>query len=343
MYNKRCDEVYTTSVKYFTARKWNKCISSAREFLVEIYPESGIPNYKELAKMDNLMPLLELYYTSRSYLFDYMRDAERSTFFTFVLKLVEAGAKNLSSDSQILIDADVNVYSRLTSDELYSTIKKKSKECINIGNASIQSISHKYEGLLISFVKLGHKSDIVSYVLPFLKYYITYLRPRNVITDILKICSILCCNVEYTRDSDVSMLLSVLFQLVNSCIPNIHDVELSDCAMVLFMCSFGLPIDNPIVTLLKGDYYVTLRELVALQRKYCFVCLSSDSKVCVKCKISRYCSTECQVEDWPHHKKTCGKKNDKQVVRPELPKLDISKLINTVEETYKDETWNPFG
>ncbi|KAJ7575538.1 hypothetical protein C8J56DRAFT_1031581 [Mycena floridula] len=41
--------------------------------------------------------------------------------------------------------------------------------------------------------------------------------------------------------------------------------------------------------------------------KQCARCSKTDSdlKICVKCRITRYCSKECQKADWSTHKKTC--------------------------------------
>ncbi|XP_064649538.1 uncharacterized protein LOC135501381 [Lineus longissimus] len=42
------------------------------------------------------------------------------------------------------------------------------------------------------------------------------------------------------------------------------------------------------------------------EMKYCKVCGSVAKKVCTKCKVARYCSKECQVQDWRSgHKCAC--------------------------------------
>jgi hypothetical protein len=46
---------------------------------------------------------------------------------------------------------------------------------------------------------------------------------------------------------------------------------------------------------------------------YCNKCGSiRDLKMCSYCKTIRYCSTQCQQEDWKKHKKKCDKLHNKQ-------------------------------
>lgn len=43
------------------------------------------------------------------------------------------------------------------------------------------------------------------------------------------------------------------------------------------------------------------------EEKVCHLCKKSNVKLlkCSKCKTTRYCSSECQKQDWPQHKQTC--------------------------------------
>ncbi len=47
----------------------------------------------------------------------------------------------------------------------------------------------------------------------------------------------------------------------------------------------------------------------AKHKSKCFHCheISTDLKLCSKCSIARYCSKQCQREDWSQHKNYCGK------------------------------------
>ena len=46
------------------------------------------------------------------------------------------------------------------------------------------------------------------------------------------------------------------------------------------------------------------------KKGWCFLCNRfkeySQLKVCSRCKLSQYCSVECQRADWPTHKETCA-------------------------------------
>ena len=37
----------------------------------------------------------------------------------------------------------------------------------------------------------------------------------------------------------------------------------------------------------------------------CAECNSTETQVCPRCRITRYCSRKCQLNDWPQHKLTC--------------------------------------
>lgn len=74
---------------------------------------------------------------------------------------------------------------------------------------------------------------------------------------------------------------------------------------------------------LEKDRRHVKRECVALlaeqppppprQAKYmCSGCFREKAtKRCARCKITRYCSVECQRRDWEEHRKRCEKRNDK--------------------------------
>lgn len=54
----------------------------------------------------------------------------------------------------------------------------------------------------------------------------------------------------------------------------------------------------------QEDHIKTATEIINNTR--CFVCKSSETKgICKDCCLARYCSTNCQKEDWPRHKHVC--------------------------------------
>ena len=64
----------------------------------------------------------------------------------------------------------------------------------------------------------------------------------------------------------------------------------------------------------------------------CGKCEKQAFKRCSKCKSIWYCSRECQVGDWPNHKKACNQKakelkeqeesRSKEIVIPKKPTID---------------------
>ena len=67
--------------------------------------------------------------------------------------------------------------------------------------------------------------------------------------------------------------------------------------------------DCPIVDLLDPETLkrvlleVDLRGVVSSDA--CSVCGASSARFCANCRCTRYCSKECQAQDWREHRKRC--------------------------------------
>lgn len=46
-------------------------------------------------------------------------------------------------------------------------------------------------------------------------------------------------------------------------------------------------------------------EMFFRQRDYCWSCGGKNKSTCQKCGCAKYCSRDCQLADWPQHKKFC--------------------------------------
>lgn len=61
----------------------------------------------------------------------------------------------------------------------------------------------------------------------------------------------------------------------------------------------------------------------------CIVCDKPSSKICSGCKIIKYCSKECQLQNWPQHKSFCKQSNlesNQQEIKPfQNPLLEWAK------------------
>jgi hypothetical protein len=54
-----------------------------------------------------------------------------------------------------------------------------------------------------------------------------------------------------------------------------------------------------------GDFKRDDHTRVMCHVRFCFSSSEKDLKLCSRCKIISYCSRECQLKDWPDHKKHC--------------------------------------
>ena len=81
--------------------------------------------------------------------------------------------------------------------------------------------------------------------------------------------------------------------------------ELNDQAMAGLSDSMGLALyDIKMRQFIKEKYGVEIENLAKKWSKLCWSCFvpSQDLKKCSKCRISRYCGKNCQVQDWKVHK-----------------------------------------
>ena len=53
------------------------------------------------------------------------------------------------------------------------------------------------------------------------------------------------------------------------------------------------------------EFELTVQAVVS-HMHVCVVCNAPSSKKCSGCRLARYCSRECQMQDWQEHKTHCA-------------------------------------
>ncbi|KAI1791162.1 hypothetical protein LXA43DRAFT_443797 [Ganoderma leucocontextum] len=94
--------------------------------------------------------------------------------------------------------------------------------------------------------------------------------------------------------------------------------------------------------LIDSRHKIVFQEVNPQKRRcqYLFCQSFGKHKACSKCKYVRYCSPECQKEDWPNHKKVCGQFR--------TPIFDAAVWRDTYEDLFRwaavhalEAHWNP--
>lgn len=81
----------------------------------------------------------------------------------------------------------------------------------------------------------------------------------------------------------------------------------------------------------------------------CLNCWKTEQDIklygCARCRIAKYCSTECQKEDWPKHKQVCQIFKESQIIDkkdialggiPEDPRFPIAHICAVTEKALRN-------
>lgn len=68
------------------------------------------------------------------------------------------------------------------------------------------------------------------------------------------------------------------------------------------------------------------------------MCGKIADKVCVKCKVKRYCSKDCQVKDWSQHKKVCDSLRQTRLEQIYISSLNPAERTSYFEKRLLKET-----
>jgi len=72
---------------------------------------------------------------------------------------------------------------------------------------------------------------------------------------------------------------------------------------------------------------VEVEDVLKKPTHKCDVCKTTTTKACARCKISYFCSTECQKTAWKKHKKTCKAPTSPPASEAELRVLHEGMLL----------------
>ena len=72
-------------------------------------------------------------------------------------------------------------------------------------------------------------------------------------------------------------------------------------------CSVGIRCEEPDdATVFRASLATVVRESIEIGKSNCFQCHNTGTSKCGRCKVSTYCSKECQASHWPIHKQLCS-------------------------------------
>jgi len=72
---------------------------------------------------------------------------------------------------------------------------------------------------------------------------------------------------------------------------------------------------------------VEVEDMLKKPTRKCDVCKTSTTKACARCKISYFCSAECQKTAWKKHKKVCKPPTSPPATEAELRTLHKGMLL----------------
>lgn len=117
-----------------------------------------------------------------------------------------------------------------------------------------------------------------------------------------------CCSECNITDPNMTYILSILIALAIEYYKG-HPVKIMNAIKV---STVGSMIDCRTVRDVKkfADTYVknedAINSIIAIRERECFCCGNKARHKCGVCKHARYCSLDCQKEDWPTHKIWCS-------------------------------------
>jgi hypothetical protein len=217
--------------------------------------------------------------------------------------MIKKSANKIYSEQLIPYVMSLGEYSEGIANEIFCQLIEINIELGQFIKDIVESIPSKtlefnIKTLIINFLKISIEKDIIGLIDIISKNYvlISYHNDRL-------LCIIMDFYIEIISDDDIVLIN----EYSNGCEFNVFEMIQS---IRTHKKSHKYPLGNVLSRISKNiscSKKETGIDLHKIQQEYniCNICKKNAKFQCGKCNTTRYCSKECQLDDWPRHKKIC--------------------------------------
>lgn len=344
-YKRSVIKTYNIAEPLYQESKWIPWIPCIQE-IETLFAELDLKNVTtwdknkihKLIKIKEFGVLINIYSNALDEVYPYKAKFSQEKYLKITKHLVNHGL-HVKMDDTLYMMLKTEKSWDIPSDDLYEKIKKSTLSYIKKFGIILFGIHLKNIANDMISISFRDHIKILTYALPLIKGILNESDSTNLLTITQLLITAMRPFDNHEDDVNVGNLYVTVCKYL---ICNFLD---KDKLIGLIMGLTNHEQISPVGDLFKEEYFKILLQRFLSVEKRCNVCYQIPSKPCARCKVVRYCDTECQSLDWVNHKHVC--KNDfeePKLILPSSPKVEeILKLIDKIEEKYKDPYWNPFG